>query len=265
MIDAHTHLSDPRLMPFAEDLAYALQRAGLKRAVLGGVSQREWETQFKLSKLFPGFVTPVIGMHPWTVRDGSGDQLEMMFEVLKIWLKDAAALGEVGVDFYPTRNLEQVQKQTSWCRRQLQLAEEQGKPVVLHIVRGHDVIQSLLKNYQLGSVMIHGFRGGAKQAQFYLDRDFYLSLGMRSFKNLQLTDLDWLPKNRFLLESDAPSPRDDTIDCEAVCAAWLTSLEYSASFLARLWSLPNEAVWAMAEENLNRFLNRSNAVTIEEC
>lgn len=255
MIDAHAHLSDPRLEKDVDELSRCLRSAGLKRIVLGGVSADEWDLQTKLKSILPAFVTPVFGIHPWTVRDHDETQLETMFEKLQSSMEGIAAIGEVGVDFYPKRNLDQVTKQSYWCRRQLELAQTLKKPVVLHVVQGHDVMQNLLKDMSLKSALIHGFKGRQEVSNFYLKRGYVFSLGARSFKGVALEDYRWLPKSQFVLESDAPLIKQDVSDPSKVCDDWIKSLQEAAGYLAKLWSISSDEVWTLAEANLTRFLH----------
>lgn len=257
MIDAHAHLSDPRLTPDVEKLVGRLRSAGMKRVVLGGVDAAEWDMQLKLKSMFADFVSPVIGIHPWTVRDRDESYLESALERLKLVIDNAVALGEVGLDFHPKRTAEQLEKQSRWCYRQLELAQELKKPVVLHVVHAHDVMQNTLKKIRLQTAMVHGFRGNLETAKFYLDRGYVLSLGSRSFKGLTPEDFSWLPRDQFVLESDAPAYRADVSNIEKVCRDWTEALAEAARFLSNVWSFSSDEVWSLAENNLLRFLASS--------
>jgi TatD DNase family protein len=252
MIDAHAHLSDLRLESDAELLIAKLQSLGLRHVVLGGVEPNEWQYQQRLKSRWPMFVTSVVGIHPWTVRDQDEASLEKIFSILGTMVHSAEAVGEVGVDFYPKRLPEQVEKQSRWCRRQLELAKDIDKPVVLHIVRGHDVMQNLLKAVELPMAMIHGFKGNFEVAKFYLERGYVLSLGSRSFLGANLEDYRWLPKNAFVLESDAPPWTGEVTNSEKMANDWLGELNVGAQFLAKLWSIDKDEVWSLAKTNLTR-------------
>jgi TatD DNase family protein len=254
MIDAHAHLSDPRLGADMILLADQLKSLGLERVVLGGVDPKEWLFQAKLKKARPTFISPVVGIHPWTVRDHDESELEAMFRTLENSITGADAIGEVGLDFHPKRTTEQLDKQSRWCLRQLELAQRVGLPVVLHVVQGHDVMQSLLKNVSIKGALVHGFRGSSEVAKFYLARGFVLSLGQRSFRGLEYDDYRWLPQSGFVLESDAPPLAKDVSNINAVSHEWLKSLDEAAAFLAAMWSLSKADVWRLAAQNLARMI-----------
>jgi TatD DNase family protein len=220
--------------------------------VLGGVDPIEWKCQELLKAKWPLLVTKVVGIHPWTVRDHDEASLEKMFSILRTEINFAEALGELGLDFYPKRLPEQVEKQSQWCLRQLELAKSVGKPVVLHVVRGHDVMQSLLKTVALPRGMIHGFKGSGEVAKFYLERGYILSLGSRSFHGASSEDYRWLPKDGFVLESDAPPYKGEVTKFDTLAVDWIQGLDECAEFLAKLWSTSKEEVWTLAKANLSQ-------------
>ena len=255
MFDAHGHLSDPRIADFVIELCASLRDDGLEHIVLGGVNPSEWDRQELLKNKFPEFVTHVIGIHPWTVRDTNDAGLEVMFAALTSRLRAAKAMGEVGLDFHSDNSTAQKQRQAHWCKRQLQLAEELKKPVVLHVVKGHDIMQAMLRDFKGPAVMVHGFRGHAQVAKFYMDRGYLLSLGMRSFAKLAPEDFAWLPKSGFVIESDAPIYHDGSLSLSEVRREWIAALNGAGEFLAKVWKIDAGEVWHLARTNMNRFLN----------
>ena len=100
MFDAHAHLSDPRLQAVLDPLIISLRAGGMDHIVLGGVNPDEWAIQESLLEKDPSFVTAVMGIHPWTVRDSSEQDLEIMFSRLKENLAQLKIIGEVGLDFF---------------------------------------------------------------------------------------------------------------------------------------------------------------------
>ena len=256
MIDAHAHLSDLRLAPTLEALIPQLQRRGLGHLVLGGVSPDEWQRQFQILSAAPGFVTPVAGIHPWTVRDSAPAVLEEMFEELERIAPKVSAIGELGVDFSGVMDPIQRMKQPEWAERQLDLASTHAKPVVLHVVRGHDVMLGLLRQYRGKPGIVHGWRGSEQDGKKYIDRAFILSIGLRSIAKLKPSDLAWIPAENFVLESDGP----DFVSSGAGipdAKAWTSALKEVASFMGKALKLPSDQIWALNRDNLERILSIS--------
>jgi TatD DNase family protein len=83
---------------------------------------------------------------------------------------------------------------------QAELAEELGKPMVIHCVKGWDSLLKARKelNPEMNWV-IHGFRGNPKLALSLVEAGFWFSLGI---KGLTEEVLNVLPAGKLLLETD---------------------------------------------------------------
>ena len=251
MIDAHCHLSDPRLESMATDVVEGLRAAGIRQVILGGVNPVEWRHQELLAEKYPDFVVPVMGIHPWTVRDKDDDELDGMFRLLEEKSPNLSILGEIGLDFHQDNSPAQKTKQTRWCERQLMLAASLNKPVVLHVVRGHDIMLPLLREINGLSGLIHGFTGSSQIAKQYIDLGFKLSLGARTFRHKKGVDFSWLGQGDFVLESDAPDYRKPIASASNVVSDWLGTLTATSSFLSSLWNIPQADVWTCSRANIS--------------
>lgn len=256
MIDAHAHLSDERMANVAIPFSKDLQANGLSHLILGGVDPVEWQRQLSMTRLDPKFITPVIGIHPWTVRDRTSDELEAMFEELETLAPQAVAIGETGLDFHSTADAAvQRMKQPHWCERQLDLAYRLEKPVVLHVVKAHDGMHKLLKHYRGKPGIVHGWHGNPQDGQKYIDRAFVLSIGPRSIGRLKPKDLSWIPRENFVLESDAPDVASKQTALPTA-KEWTSALSRVATFLAKSFGILTDEVWALNRDNLQRIFER---------
>lgn len=253
MIDAHAHLSDLRLAKDVDHLIQDLKERGLKHVVLGGVDPLDWQRQMSIATRDPHFVTTVAGIHPWTVREQSVDVLEGMFEELEIIAPQVNAIGELGVDFFEMKDPVQRMKQPEWCERQLDLAYRHQKPVVLHVVKGHDVVLGLLKHYRGKPGIVHSWRGSEQDGRKYIDRAFVLSIGPRSIHKLKPADLAWIPSENFVLETDSP---DLSFEGNEPLSAkeWIAVMRQMATFMSKALKIPVDEVWALNQDNLERML-----------
>ena len=234
------------------EVVAGLRAGGVERVILGGVNPEEWRIQESLAKNYPEFVTPVMGIHPWTVRDTDDAELEIMFRLLEEKSSSLSILGEIGLDFHQDNSPAQKAKQTKWCERQLRLAAALNKPVVLHVVGGHDIMLRLLRDIHSLRGFIHGFAASPEVARCYLELGFSLSLGARFFQKNNAVDVTWLGPSDFVLESDAPSRKGPKTDHTDVVADWLSSLKSSANYLAELWNISAEGVWDLSDTNFCR-------------
>lgn len=116
-------------------------------------------------------------------------------------MPEVVAIGETGLDSLRGSSLD---VQTALLRRHALLAESVGKPLILHVVRRWDEIIALKKELKpTVKWIIHGFRGGARQARSLVDAGFYLSVG-EHFNPDAIRDI---PSDRLYTETDeSPLP-----------------------------------------------------------
>jgi TatD DNase family protein len=205
MLDCHCHLSQ------FEDLAPALEQAR-RQGIHGWLScasdRASWPRQRELLRV-PG-VLLAQGLHPWYAEQGC--------EGLEEFLVEAVALGECGLDFYRARDPEVRERQKSVLRQQLQMARRLGKPVVLHCVRAHQALLQEMEAFPELRCMIHGFLGSTADAQAWLRRGAYLSLGPHALSRSDL--MRHLPLDRVLIETDAPSRGTSLLDLKPMLETW---------------------------------------------
>ena len=121
-------------------------------------------------------------------------QLGILQELVKD--KRVIALGEVGLDKLKGPSLE---FQTSIFRKEIELSEKVGLPVVIHCVRAFNELLQLHKELKPEQPwVIHGFRGKKEVAEMLLKAGFYLSFG----DSFQDTALCTVPLNRLFIETD---------------------------------------------------------------
>lgn len=143
-----------------------------------------------------------LGLHPWHIdrQDikaalnkiaGCGDDSKLL------------AIGECGLDKTITTALP---VQTEVFNAQIQLAEQLGKPLIIHCVRAYNELMQLKKSHRRTKVgwIIHGFNGNPLLAGQLLKLGFYLSLGKALLGNDNARQtLAQMPLDRLFLETDA--------------------------------------------------------------
>lgn len=115
-----------------------------------------------------------IGLHPWFAEELHEDSLPRLREALGA--SHVLALGEAGLDKAMQHTA--FSDQIRLLRAQIQLSEELGLPLILHLVRAQDELLRLRKELHPDQPwLIHGFRGGIDQARQLLRAGLYLSFG----------------------------------------------------------------------------------------
>ena len=134
-----------------------------------------------------------VGIHPWHAENCDFAEIERL-------APSVDAIGEIGLDYACEVSRE---VQIAIFRAQLSLAERLEKPVILHCVRAFEDVIKILENYNLKSVIFHGFIGSAEQAQRAVIQDYNLSFGERTSRSPKtIVALHSTPLSHLFVESD---------------------------------------------------------------
>ena len=205
LFDTHAHLHFP---DFAEDLDAVLERAraaGVRGMVTIGTDRETNQAVVELARRFAD-VWATVGIHP----HDAGEAVESDFgEMEKLARAEARVVGfgETGLDFF--RNLSPPAAQGEVFRRQIGIARDVGKPLVVHCRDAHDQTLAILaeeKAREVGGVM-HCFSGDVEIARRCLDLGLFISLaGPVTYKNARaLPDVArFVPEDRLVVETDCP-------------------------------------------------------------
>ena len=147
-----------------------------------------------------------VGIHP--------EDVEELTEARMAWLKKTAsenqkvlAIGEIGLDYHYTEPAKEIQQQ--WFRRQLNLAADVKKPVIIHSREAcQDTLACMRAEHaeQIGGV-IHCYSYSKEAAQEFLKMGFYFGFGgVVTFKNAKkaVEAVEAIPIEKILLETDCP-------------------------------------------------------------
>lgn len=115
-----------------------------------------------------------VGLHPWFAKL---EHLETDYLKLLSLAKETQVkmIGECGLDRLKGENLE---NQLLILRKQLYLADELHKPVILHCVKCFAELMALQKEIKVSApLIVHGFNKNEELGRQLLDNGFYLSFG----------------------------------------------------------------------------------------
>jgi TatD DNase family protein len=202
MIDSHVHLNLPDYRDDLEDVVERARLAGIKGMMNIGFDLASSRETVALTERFP-FVWGAVGVHPHDAKTYD-DQVE---RALAEMLSRAAilAVGEIGLDYY--RNLSPRDAQKAVFKRQLALAREAGKPVVIHCRDAfEDVLEILAGEGSRYDGIFHAFSGDAAMARDVLSLGFHIGVGgVVTFKNAHLRGVvSEVPLGSIVLETDCP-------------------------------------------------------------
>lgn len=223
LIDTHTHLDAEE---FAEDRVEVFARAketGVGKVFLPAIDVKTTHAVLELSRQYPGYAYPMIGLHPEGVKADWKEQLAALRQLLDEHcvknvcnslstacpvVNDFIAVGEVGLDFYWSREFEHEQLMA--FEEQVKWSIETRLPLMIHCRKAQNEMVKLLRPYEkeLPGGVFHCFTGNQREAEELLSFErFVLGIGgVATFKSSHLReDLPAVvPLQRLVLETDSP-------------------------------------------------------------
>ena len=207
MIDTHCHLDGEE---FRDDFPAVIERAreaGVEKIFLPAIDLATSQHIPELCAQYPGYLYPMAGLHPEEVRSDWREQLaEIKLSIIHSQL--LIAIGEVGLDFYWSREFEQEQLQA--FEEQVRWSVETRLPLMIHCRKAQNEMVKILRRYEhdLPGGVFHCFTGNQIEARELLSfQRFVLGIGgVLTFKKSHLPeDLPAaVPLDRIVIETDSP-------------------------------------------------------------
>ena len=198
MTDTHAHL-DACAQP-ADELVARAQEVGVERIVSIGSGIDSCRETLAIAARHEG-VFAALGIHPHQAAEADATRLDELRELLAD--ERAVAVGETGLDFY--RDYAPHDRQRELFERQLELAADLGKTVVVHTRAASDETAAALEPFE-GTVVLHCF-SAPELLPVALERGYYLSFaGNVTYpKAEELREAARaVPAERLLAETDSP-------------------------------------------------------------
>ena len=197
MIDTHAHLG---ALDDADEAVDRAAEAGVKRILTVGTDIDDCRRALSLAERHDG-VFAILGIHPHEAGAATDDDIAALRDLLEH--PKAVAVGETGLDWF--RDYAPRDAQQRVFASQLELADELGKPVVIHTRAADDDTLSALAGFD-GTVVLHCF-SSPRLLPTAVERGWYVSFaGNASFPNASELRLaaTQVPVDRILAETDSP-------------------------------------------------------------
>jgi TatD DNase family protein len=198
VIDTHAHL-DACAEP-ADDIVARARDSGVERIVSVGSGLESCRETLAIARRHEG-VFAALGVHPHQAADPDAAAIEELRELLAD--PRTVAVGETGLDHY--RDYAPRDRQLELFERQLELAAELGKTVVIHSRAASDETAAALADFA-GTVVLHCF-SAPELLPVALERGYYVSFaGNVTYpKAEELREAARaVPRDRLLAETDSP-------------------------------------------------------------
>ena len=204
-IDTHSHLYDEAFAS-EEDLAVARAvESSVTKMILPDIDASTRGQMLSLAQRHPGVLYPTLGLHPTSVAGNWMEEMDSVEKALpehRIW-----AIGEIGLDCY--WSTEFLKQQMEAFRIQLEMAERNDLPVIIHSRESTELIINTLKEYKNRNLrgVFHAYSGSAETyRELRKLGDWYFGIGgVLTYKKASIAEtVKEIPLERILLETDSP-------------------------------------------------------------
>ena len=210
MTDTHIHLDGPEFDADRDEVVARAREAGISRMFIPAIDLKTVDSVLDVCRRYLGYAYPMLGLHPEEVRADWREVLDAIHSrlVQADVLAQTIAVGEVGIDYYWSREFEHEQLEA--FEEQVRWAVELQLPLMIHCRKGQQELVRILHRYEKDLVggVFHCFTGNEKEAAELLAFDrFVLGIGgVLTFKKSHLPEVlaAAVPLTRVVLETDAP-------------------------------------------------------------
>ena len=203
MIDSHCHLYIKNSPEQQHLLIKEAVADGISKIINIGIDIETSKLSVDLAEKYDSLYCTV-GIHPHDANKLNPHSIEKLRQLAAH--KKVVAIGETGLDFY--RNLSPKALQYEAFEKQLELAIEFKKPIVIHsresLKETIEVVEKFAADL-IGGVF-HCFPGDADDAERVIELGFAVSFGgVITFKNAAMAEAaSQVPLDKIILETDSP-------------------------------------------------------------
>lgn len=250
LFDTHCHLTDPQFDPDREEVVSRAREQGVTDIIVIATSLEDSESAARIAHQYNLYFTA--GIHPHNAQTWSPSQVGPLCDLLND--PRCAAVGEIGLDFY--RRFAPPDIQIALLRDMLSLAQEVGKPVVLHNRAADEALWGILSlpEYNTIKALFHCFSSAPSFARRVVGKGHYISLaGNATYPRFPLQEaLSEIPTSQLLVETDAPYLSPHPLRGRRNEPAYLI---HTANALAQALSIPLPQLGEITYQNALRFFS----------
>lgn len=249
IFETHAHYEDKQFDKDRDELLLSMHRNQIRYIVNVGSSLETTRKTIDLTRQYD-FIYGAAGVHPSETAELTEENFSQIREAAL--QPKIVAVGEIGLDYYWPEPDHDTQKK--WFIRQLNLAREIHKPVIIHSRDAAQDTMDIMKEQRAEEIggVVHCFSGSLPMAQEYVKMGFFIGIGgVVTFKNARkLKEVaEGIPMEAIVLETDspylAPVPHRGKRNCSLY-------IPLAAQEIARIKGISAEEVIQKAYENARR-------------
>ena len=245
IFDTHAHYDDDAFDEDRDTLLGEIFSSGICCITDVGASVKSSKSAVALSKKWPQ-IYAAVGVHPDSTADMTEEDIETLRSLAQE--KKVVAIGEIGLDYYWDKEGHDLQKH--WFIRQLDLAREMNKPVMIHSREAAADTMEIMKEHGKGlKGVIHCYSYSLEMAREYVKMGYYIGVGgVVTFKNSKKLKeiVEEIPLESIVLETDCPYLAPTTVRGKRNSSLYLP---YVVEAIAELKGISTEQVIEQTEKN----------------
>lgn len=203
LADVHAHLD----LISEDEIKAVVERAaavGVRVIISNSVDPKSIRKALELQQRF-GIVKAALGLYPTEAARLSEAAVEGELNFIRSCRARIVALGEIGLDYQEAKGEKERKQQQRLFERQLELARQLGKPVIVHSRQAEKGVVETLIRCGCKKVVLHAFHGNLKLVQAAAEAGFYITIptNLRRSTHFQAIAKQ-VPLSQLLTETDAP-------------------------------------------------------------
>lgn len=208
IIDTHTHLNAEQFKSDLDQVILKSQRAGVFKVFNNADSLESFFSIMDLRSKYPGFCEAVLGIHPeFALQDD--EYFKSAFDFIKKNRAKIKAIGEIGLDYHYSKDLNLKNRQKQIFIEQIRLAKTLDLPIVIHSRDADFDTLNIIKEELPPIIDLHCFSGSYEIYREYIKmpiKTFFGIGGVVTFKNAKVIKeiVEKGDIKTFLTETDAP-------------------------------------------------------------
>ena len=252
IVDTHSHIYEPEFAGDIEQVIARAKDAGIEKIFLPNINIGSVGPMLSLCRMHPGYLFPMMGLHPTDITADYEGQLLQMESHLSKEAHPFIAVGEVGLDYYWDKTF--YHEQQDAFRTQIEWAIRYGLPLMIHTRSAHRELCDIMNGYRDAHLrgVFHCFNGSEEEAMELLSFEgFVLGIGgVVTYKKSALPSvLSLVPLTRIVIETDSPYLAPTPHRGKRNESAFATEI---AAKLAQIYNIAPDAVAKATNENVKR-------------
>ena len=174
LVDVHAHFTYKNFNKDIDKVIKNMKSAGVSKVISNGLSFEDNKNVLKLSKKYD-IVDAALGLYPTEAGTISNKDLDKILNQIEENKEKIVAIGEVGLDYYWTKEDTKKQRQKEVLSKIIKLANKINKPLIVHSRNAESDTVEVMKSAKV-PVIMHCFCGNLEATEKANKYGYYFSI-----------------------------------------------------------------------------------------